>query len=424
MVEYLYHMNQHLKKHAELDAALVQVAKEIKVLSALGWPEKHSHVFLAAWHKKNPRLPEVEFPNFDFSKQRSILHDIINHADSQYGPGKYIQETASSYILAARLLETTGKAEFREISETLYGSPTDRTGHVSNLDLAEDFIKITLDFLTQSPTPPSILSPEQAAFILKRQADDFFTDHTLKVVVDESLSAKAAAGAERVRIRGGTLFSSRELDQLFQHEILVHSVTMLNGRRQPYFKSMGLGAPRTTATQEGLATFAELITNTMDLSRLRRIALRIKAIQLALDGADFIATFKFFIESGQTEQESFQSAARIFRGGDMRGTNVFTKDVVYLTGLVAVHTFLRKATQIRKQEFPQLLFAGRLALSDLGPLEESFDQGTLAQPHYLPPWVANREGLAAYLCYNTFAGRVLLDNVAMEDFSENLQAKL
>ena len=46
---------------------------------------------------------------------------------------------------------------------------------------------------------------------------------------------------------------------------------------------MSLGSPRTTKTQEGLATFAELITSSIDLARLRRIALRIPAVHMGLE---------------------------------------------------------------------------------------------------------------------------------------------
>src|SRR5690606_25614190 len=146
--------------------------------------------------------------------------------------------------------------------------------------------------------------------------------------------SKAAAGARKIRIRGGTCFSWMDIPQLVNHEAFVHTLTMLNGREQPHLKSMGLGAPRTTRVQEGLAIFAELITGAIDLSRLRRIALRVKAVHMAMEGADFIQVFSFFLDAGQNELESYYSAMRIFRGGDVRGRLVFTKDVVYLVGLV------------------------------------------------------------------------------------------
>ena len=75
----------------------------------------------------------------------------------------------------------------------------------------------------------------------------------------------------------------------------------------------------------------------MDLSRLRRLALRIIAVKHVIEGADFVEVFRFFLRAGQSEDESARSAARVFRGGDPHGGIAFTKDVVYLHGLIGVH---------------------------------------------------------------------------------------
>jgi hypothetical protein len=121
-----------------------------------------------------------------------------------------------------------------------------------------------------------------------------------------------------------------------------------------------------------MATFAELITNAIDLPRLRRLALRVKAIQMALDGADFIDVFRFFLGAGQSQEESFHSAARVFRGGDVRGKIVFTKDVVYLQGLIRVHTFFLQAIHQGRPEYIRDLFSGRMALGDVLDLHAYF----------------------------------------------------
>ena len=71
---------------------------------------------------------------------------------------------------------------------------------------------------------------------------------------------------------------------------------------------------------------AEIITGALDISRLRRIALRVVMVERALDGADFIEVFRGFLDAGQTEVESYRSAARVFRGGDVRGGQCFTKE--------------------------------------------------------------------------------------------------
>jgi uncharacterized protein (TIGR02421 family) len=408
-----------LVRFAYLDAQLVEAAKPIKVLSALGWPAKHTDEFLAGWAKGNPKLPEVAHPRLDWSDRRRALGKIVLACDPRHPVGNYVGQTAASYAIAARMLEQAGKPDFRVMSELLYGVPTDCLGTMSHLSLAEDFIKITSDFgAVEASGEESGLPPEEARVVLERRAAEFFGPGVVRVEVDANLASKAAAGAERMRIRGSARFSAGELDQLVEHELFVHSATMLNGRRQPQLKSLGLGSPRTTGTQEGLATFAEMITATMDLMRLRRIALRIKAIQMGLEGADFIEVFRFFVGAGQSPRESFQSAARIFRGGDVRGKHVFTKDVVYLKGLFSVHTFLRKAIEARKLDYPQHLFIGRLALGDVMALEEHVRSGWIAPPEYLPRWVAGREGLAAYLAYSVFTNRLSLTDVELGDFVE------
>lgn len=410
------------ERFADFDQQLVSASKGIKILSTLGWGEEICYDFLESWRKKSVKMPQVTYPKFNYVEEKKTLKTIISSTSEEHPVGAYIIETAKSYQIAAQMLEGLGTSAFRECSEVLYGRPDEKLGRLSNLELAADFIQITGDFsaMMDSADEPDVIPSEEAAIKIKSRADDFFRDYKIKVLVDERLTSKAAAGSERVRIRGGSSFSGQEVEQLVQHEVFVHSATMLNGRRQPWLKSMGLGSPRTTATQEGLATFAELITGTMDLGRLRRIALRIQGIHRALQGADFIETFKFFLAAGQSERESFQSAARIFRGGDINGVNVFTKDCVYLKGLLSVHTFLRKAIQERKLDFPQRLFAGRMTISDVIKLDGAFEDGWVVPGRYLPPWVANRQGLATYLCYNAFSNRLQLEDVRLEDFATGL----
>src|SRR3546814_7724723 len=87
--------------------------------------------------------------------------------------------------------------------------------------------------------------------------------------------------------------------------------------------------------------FAEQITGNIDIERMKRVSLRIEAIAMALEGAGFIDVFRYFLDAGQSAEESFASAQRVFRGVPLDGGCAFTKDAVYLRGLVGVHTFFR-----------------------------------------------------------------------------------
>jgi uncharacterized protein (TIGR02421 family) len=246
----------------------------------------------------------------------------------------------------------------------------------------------------------------------------FFREDEVAVELDAELTSKATAGSRRVRVRDGILFTDLDLGQLLHHEAFVHAATMINGKRQPGLSSLGLGAPRTTRTQEGIATLAELATLSMDISRLRRLALRVRAVKGALDGADFLQTFRSFLDAGQTEEDSYKATERIFRGGDVRGKNVFTKDAAYLGGLLEVHTFLRVAIQENRPELIPRLFAGRLTLGDVFELSPFFESGFLVPAAYVPPWGDDLRRLAAMLAYSGFMARIRLEGLALRNFLE------
>lgn len=75
----------------------------------------------------------------------------------------------------------------------------------------------------------------------------------------------------------------------------------------------------------------------MELNRFQRLADRVFAIQMAIEGADFLQVYHYFLERTQgNEDQSFESARRVFRGDIITGGAPFTKDVVYLFGLLRV----------------------------------------------------------------------------------------
>ena len=410
-----------LQRISAADARLVAAAKDVKVLSHLAWPARLLMEFLEHWKAHNPRLPDPPRARLHFGANVDELRAVMDGCDLDEPIGRYLFRTARSYVTAARMVERIGTPEFTQRSIELYGAPHDRIGPnaVTNLEAAEQFLSMTDDLRRVGDPPEDVcLRPEFVAERLVERIAPVFKDRPIEVEIDPEMASKAAAGATRVRIRGATCYSSQDITQLVEHEVFVHSLTSINGREQPVLRSMGLGAPRTTATQEGLATFAELITNAIDLPRLRRLALRVKAIQMGLDGADFIDVFRFFLAAGQTLEESFYSSARVFRGGDVRGRVVFTKDVVYLQGLISVHTFFLKAIHQGRPEYIHDLFAGRMALGDVLDLDAYFRAGAIAPPRYEPAWVKNQPTLAAFLIYSIFNTRLEVGGMNLSDFQE------
>ena len=407
-----------------LDARLVEAVRPVRLMSAVSWPAHLQTEFIASCEHGNPRPPSVEYTRADFSDVRGELAAIHRAAQGEHPLAEYLRRTTDSWLAAAELIEALGTPGVTGPSVRLFGRPGDRLpgSDLSNLDAARHFISLADELAggTSISDAEYCLSAEVMQGELQMALDGFFHSHRIRVEIDDELIAKAAAGHTRIRLRGATCFSEYDRHQLLEHEAFVHSLTALNGREQPHLKSLGRSAPRVTATQEGLATFAELITGAIDIGRLKRISLRIIAIDMVLEGADFLQVFEFFRASGQTAADSFASAQRVFRGCPLSGGAAFTKDTVYLHGLLGVHTFFRWCFKHRRLNLIRLLFAGKMALHDVFTLEPLFEQGVIAEPLYLPPWVQRARGLAGTLAFSLFANRIHLDKVAAEDLVRGL----
>ncbi len=405
-----------------LDAELIGISKSIKVLSNLTWPRAEEERFLESWRSGSPRLPTVNATPPDYQAEIEALEALMQRCDRGHPMGSHLYKTAWAYLTAARMVAAIGTPDFTAHSVRLYGRPDriyERQG-MSAASAAEPLLDVTAQ-LQQSDavmrTTPDIAANDFAE-LLRAGLGAFFTRDTVEVVVDPGMSAKAAAGSKRVKVQAGAMFSELDLAQLLNHEAFIHAATSLSGQHQPHLRVLGLGSPRTTRTQEGLAVFSELITYSIDLVRLRRVALRARAVEAGLSGADFIEVFRIYLDGGQSESDAYNSAQRVFRGGDVRGSIVFTKDGAYLEGLLLVQTFLRKVIADGRAELIPILFAGRMTLGDVLELEPLFEDGTLARARYLPDWITGLRRLSAYLAYSLVSGRIHIDRVELPRFAE------
>ncbi|HBK57741.1 MAG TPA: flavohemoglobin expression-modulating QEGLA motif protein [Xanthomonadales bacterium] len=408
-------LDRETLRHCQLDARLVAAVGSIRLLPAVAWPASLRDTFLADWQAGRARLPRYDYPRPDLGPARIALAEIAGEVDRQHPVGRYLLRRIESWSLAAELIEHAGHAEAGARSIALFGRPGDPLpgGAVGNLDAARHFLGIA-DELDRDLLPADAdycIPPELLRADLQAELERFFVRHPVTVVIDPDLTAKAAAGAARIRLRGGTCFSAYDRNQLLQHEAYVHTLTALNGREQPYLKSLGRTAPHTLATQEGLAVFAELISGVMDIERMKRISLRTLAIDMALSGADFIEVFRWFLDAGQTAHDSFASSQRVFRGVPLDGGSAFTKDGVYLHGLIEMHTFFRHSLAQRRLDRARTLFVGKLGLDEVDILTTLISEGVVAPPEYLPPWMQRVNGLAGTLAFSLFANRIRIDRL-------------
>ena len=405
--------------HAELDKRLVAAVRGIRLLESVSWPATEQPKFLESWHAGNPQMPRIIYPKFDFTEIRHEIDSVDKASDPNHPIGRYLHLTCESWRIATRLLDAAGTHRVTAYSTRLFGRPVEMLpgDGPTNLEAAQHFVELAdeLDQELRSYEPEYELSSALVQVELQEQVDAFFGKDKVRVELDPNLIAKAAASPTRIRLRTNTGFTEYDRNQLLMHEAFVHTLTGLNGREQHVLGSMARGSPRTTATQEGFATLAEMMSGSMDIERMKRISLRIIAIDKAIDGASFIDVFKFFLDSGQNEADSFSSAQRVYRGVPVDGGAAFTKDTVYLHGLLSVHTFFRWCLRHRKLSLARQLFAGKMALEDVFSFESSFDAGYVAPPRYLPPWIQRANGLAGMLAFSLFANKIRLDSVDADD---------
>jgi len=404
-----------LEAYAALDKRLLAAVRGINILSTVSWPASLEDRMIEAYGKGQYSLPEVSYKKPDLSEVRKELAAIESEASDGDPIGEYLRRTAGSWRIAAEMLEAVGTDGVTAPSIQLYGKPGDAIpgSDRSNLDAAHYFVELSdeLGADLQDDDIATNISSEVLRADLSKVLDDFFGQGVIAVEVDNDLTAKAAAGATRIRLRGGTRFSQYDRHQLLNHEAFVHSLTALNGRAQPLLASLARTSPRVTATQEGLAVFAELMSGAIDIARLKRISLRILALDMALNGADFVEVYRYFNRCGQSVADSFHSAQRVFRGVPLTGGSAFAKDNVYLSGLMDVHTFFRWALKERRMDLLRYLFAGKMTLGDVMSLEPYFQSGTIAAPRWLPPWMQHVHGLAGKLAFSLFINRVRMSKV-------------
>ena len=387
-------------------AALDKAAGDMRVLSSLNWDRGMRDRFL-----KQGKLPNPEYAPVDTSDARDAIAFARKQIEGDHVVMQWLSRLCGTLSSTASLMDTRGTPEFFQHSTALYGQPTDqmldKTTRV--LDLARhmdatldgiDFDQLVVEGFEEQ------LDAQGFAQALEGKLEHYFGEDAPSVVVSDQVTAKAAASSKRIRVRSDAQFTDRDVDQLLHHEALVHSATGLNGKLQENFPILGRGHPGTTEIQEGLAVFAEVITGNMDPRRFRRLSGRVMAIQMAIEGADFKEVFDFFEGRNVGREQAYENTRRVFRGGVISGGAPFTKDIVYLNGLLRVHNFIRTAVKLRRSDLIRVLFVGKLDIEDIPALAQLASLERIVPPKFMPPWASDLRFLVSYMAYSAFLNQV------------------
>ena len=401
---------QEKKRISSLSHELHAIIRKVSILKYLRWDAQVKRDFLK---KGGLELPKVNYATFNGKDMLTKLDVLANKVQNTI-----FDEWLLRHINVARttihMMMSVGTPAFNEFSVELYGKPDQclHDNESTSLALAEKFHQLLSGrYVPQSK--PETFSADYAQQEIKRRIQRLFGSKSPAVILSDDLTANAAASSKRIRLRASANFTEREVEQLIQHEASIHVATSLNGKAQKLLPTLGSSHAGTTKTQEGLAVFAELITGTMDINRMRRLADRMIAIQMSMEGADFLEVFQYFLEqTSGNEDQSFENAQRVFRGGVLTGGAPFTKDIVYLDGLVRVHNFLRVAVGADRADCIPLLFCGKLDLDDLSVISMMYQEGLCSSAKYLPVWVSDMGFLFSYMAYSSFLNQINLPRVS------------
>lgn len=196
-----------------------------------------------------------------------------------------------------------------------------------------------------------------------------------KVVIDDDLSSVMMVSHGTFYVDGNTRLPRARIQPLVQHEIGTHVLTRHNGRQQS-LRQLEVGLAHYDPLQEGLGVLSEFIAGYLPGDRLRVLAARVVATDMAVHGEDVPAIFdRLHGDHSLGSRDAFDVAVRARRGGGL------TKDAVYLRGFRDLVDYLHADGPL------EALYMGKFALTHLVVLQQLIEEGWVRQPALLPRWV-------------------------------------
>tara|TARA_Y100001978_G_scaffold199888_1_gene215114 strand:- start:810 stop:2819 length:2010 start_codon:yes stop_codon:yes gene_type:complete len=237
---------------------------------------------------------------------------------------RYLYEAViNSYFDKVDLLASLNSKKFLYNSLRYFGRP-------SHNDLQNAQYLSLLPAIPSEPKRMPYLEMEQVIQRFEEAMDRYKMKGKIELSKRVISQVMVLNSRKTVLIRPDAHFTERELGALIEHELGVHMVTTQNSNLQD-LKIFNLGLPVNTRTQEGLAILAELLSGNITLKRLKKLATRVKVVDMMCNGADFNQCFRYLHQDeGMNPNDAFSLCTRIFRGGG------FTKDYLYLSGFVKI----------------------------------------------------------------------------------------
>ncbi len=415
---------EYKEKVRQLSDRIVDVQKPIRVLDAVKFRPQLKAEFFASKGKELPKADREYYARenplgFDpRAKSTELVQlgvDIRRELGTEDELGGLMFKIVQEYLLVVSMLENRGTPDFYKYAKELYGSPNDRfhgsTSTILDQGKLLEGILFSLEGKALGKEYPKIITAQEVVDELRARFSRSFLAGKIEVVLSDGIVSDASAGADTIKIKESSMFSTKDIDIFEVHEGWVHVATTANGKSQTTAKFLSKGSPRVVATQEGLAILMEIFTFSTYPLRARSINDRILAIAMVESGADFVEVYQAQLEKGYTEVDSYRNTMRVFRGGVVTGGAPFTKDISYGRGFIENYNFIRTAIRHGHPEIIPYLYTGKLNIDDVPMLYRYTKEGIIDPPQLLPPHFRDLSGLAVWMSFSNFLNTVNLSAV-------------
>jgi uncharacterized protein (TIGR02421 family) len=352
------------KTMSDLSDQLKEIARG---LSFLGHPRFPLDQLTGMFPQHNEFIKELEDISVPFgidadAKRRAMDQFSEDLLRSEIAPPikKIFTQRLEDYQTLLCMMENFDNEYFYDHCIKLYGTSHPSTQNNAFLYLIERIPEFCVTDVSEKK-----YKGEAALGYLRNRLLETFEDNDVEVKPSTSLLSDSSAGRRVIKLNPFKTYSTQALDIFLVHEGWVHLGTSLNGAAQTEHPWLSTWAPRTTFLQEGLAVLTELITGCMTHERWNRVMLRHLATSMAERGSNIQDIYAFLRHHNMKELDAFKLSLRIFRGVPLEGGMAFTKELLYLHGMVQLlyHLQLYKK-DLRDLWIGKLSFREHLILMD------------------------------------------------------------
>ena len=357
-----------------LDNALFEIETQINWLHFLS-PTQNATRWQQFKASNFTQVMPLTYPenSTDFRKLRSRLKELDFEKVDNSLVAALLKEKAQELDLFIDLICQRDTDGFLATSIALFGGT-----EAQLLEVAEKIIEqVPGTSLPEPDTDAAFFYREALKFRteLKAQAEDFDYD----ILLIEDLNSSLMVNNGHLYIDSLMKLPQSRVQPLLAHEMGVHMITRYNGRCQA-IRQLESGLAHYDTLQEGLATLCEYLTGFLPPQRLRVLAGRVLAVNLAIKGEGLNDIFFYLRDQVKlNEHLAFDTAVRALRGGGL------TKDAVYLKGLIEVLAYAKHETCLDE------LFIGKFSLKQVELIKALREQNYLIGPRLLPSFLKHRQ---------------------------------